>query len=306
MKKTTAVALLALTCSLGANAGILERFMKNVFTSYHGEGMPRKVGERREAIEYRQRFMDRMGITEFKDELGLSSFENNDSGLALIKKGNDDEAAFNTVLNQRNYSELLEWKNGPKFIKALKEYTQARGCIPKIVSVSHGWRSSERTGEGSGLSGTNGINGIYATDGNLPSSLGRLGTRSLDQDLAEAVRSGEVKFCDLCVAQFYACNVSAKFAKAFAKVSGCQSVVATGQNSPYFQTSNTELERARMYKGAHYWLSAAGVWEERQTSAMEAKGEKLGTWYRATPIKDASGRVTKIIDENLGDLYISL
>ncbi len=306
MKKTTAVTLIALTCSLGANAGILERFMKDVFTSYHGEGLPKKVAVRSEAVEYRKRFINRMGIIELKNELGLTVYENNDSGLALIKKGNDDEAAFNTVLNQRDYSTLLEWKNGPSFIKALKEYTSRNGCIPKIVSVSHGWRSSERTGEGSGLSGTNGINGIYSKEGNLPSSLGRLGTRSIEKDLAEAVRSGEVQFCDYCVAQFYACNISANFAKAFAKVSGCQSVVATGQNSPYFQSSETSADRNRMYKGAHYWLSAAGVWEERQTDAMKSRGEKLGTWYRATPLKDSSGRVTKIVEENLGDLYISL
>lgn len=306
MKKTAAVALIALTCSLGANAGLLERFMKDVFTSYHGEGLPKKVGTRSEAVEYRKRFIDRMGIIELKNDLGLTVFENNDSGLALIKKGNDDEAAFNTVLDQRNYSERMEWKNGPKFLKALKEYTSKRGCIPKIVSVSHGWRSSDRTGEGSGLSGNNGINGIYAAEGNLPSSLGRLGTRSLEKDLADMIQSGEIQFCDYCVAQFYSCNVSARFAKQFAKVTGCQSVVATGQNSPYFQKSDTSADRARIYQGAHYWLSAAAVWEEHQTDAMKERGEKLGTWYRATPLKDAKGRVTQIIDENLGDLYISL
>ncbi len=311
--KTSKVLLLA-TLTLGMNASshaslisfIQKKLMKASFSSFHGEGLPKKVGKKSYAVEYRKDFMDRMGIYSEVDELGLEQYSGNNIGLALIKKGNDDEAAFNTVLAQKNYRSLDEWRNGPQFLDSLEKYTEKYGCIPKITSVSHGWRSSERTGEGNGLSGNNGINGIYASSRDLPKSVGKFGTRSLDKDLAERVAEGKIQFCGSCVAQFYACNVGADFAKIFSQVSGCQTVVATGQNSPWFQSSATDEDRQRVYKGAHYWKSAAGVWEESNTEAKKKGYDALGSWYRSTPVKNSRGQVTDIISENLGGQYISL
>ena len=311
--KTSKIALLAvLTLGLNANSEaslfsfIMNRFLKDSFSKFHGEGLPKRVGQSKTALEYRKDFMDRMGIYSEVDELGIEQYYNNKIGLALIKKGNDDEAAFNTVLAKKDYRALMDWKNGPQFISALEDYTEKYGCIPKITSVSHGWTSEGRDGEGNGLTGDKGINGIYATDKALPNSLGRFGTRSLEEHLAEKINEGRIQFCGSCVAQFYACNVGAKLASTFSKVTGCQTVVATGQNSPWFQSTRTSEDRQRVYQGAHYWKSAAGVWAESKTEANKKGYDALGTWYRSTPVKNNYGRVEKIISENLGGKYISL
>ena len=280
--------------------------LANIFTQEHGSDVPLLVGEKPEAIAYREAFKGDFGITSYTDHLGLTQYKGNDIGLALIKKRNTNEAAFITVLNQKDYTTKSTWKNGPSFIKTLKEYTAKNGCIPKITSVSHGWRSTERPGEGKGLSGTSGHNGIYATQADLPEAVRKIGSRSLEKDMTAAMNAGEIKFCSSCVAQFYACNIAAKFAKVFAQISGCQTVVATGLNSPMFQSLKTDLDKQRVYSGAHYWQSAAGVWAERYTDAHRASGERPGSWYRATPIKGADGKVQSIVSENLGQQYISL
>lgn len=308
--KLMAAGLIAAALTTSTQASFLDfivaKFMENSYTSFHGEGVPKKVGELEVAKKYRQDFINEFGITSEVDELGIKKFFNNEFGLALLKKGNDDEAAFNTVLSQKNYDQLLEWRNGPQFIKVLKKYTKENGCIPKVLSVSHGWRSEGRDGEGHGLSGNKGINGIFASKEDLPKSLGRFGTRSLNEHMKEAIEDGDIKFCGSCVAQFYACNISADFAEVFAEVSGCQTVVATGQNSPYFQSSATPEDRQRVYEGAHYWKSAAGVWAESSSQAKKNGYDALGTWVRATPVKNQDGKVQKVVKENLGNQYISL
>ena len=293
--------LMVISISGKAQIFNLGRSQDQIFSPAHGYDLPKKVGKKAQAKSYRQQYMDQMGVSSFIDELGITQFSGNDNGLALIKKGNTDEGAFLTVLNQRNYKEVLEWKNGPEFIEVLKRYTSRNGCIPKITSVSHGWISEDRPGEGDGLSGNKGTNGIFATEGDLPTGFKKFGSRSLQKDMKEAVDSGEIQFCGRCVVQFYACNISAKFASTFAAVSGCQAVVATGMNSPIFQSDNRKV-----YAGAHYWKSDAGVWAERHTDAQRARGERLGSWYRATPVKDASGRVRSLVEENLGKEYIAL
>ncbi len=312
MKKSHVAIMATLVLGFNANSEaslfsfVMNKFMKSSFSSFHGEGVPKKVGKSSVAVEYRKDFMDQMGIYSEVDSLGLEQYVNNNIGLALIKKGNDDEAAFNTVLAKKDYRKLEDWKNGPQFIDALEDYTEKYGCIPKITSVSHGWVSEGRTGEGNGLSGDKGINGIYATGKNLPKSLGRFGTRSLEEHLAEKIEEGKIQFCSACVAQFYACNVGAKFASTFSEVTGCQTVVATGQNSPWFQSTNTEADRQRVYRGAHYWKSAAGVWAESGTEAKKKGYDALGSWYRSTPVKNSRGQVKSIVSENLGGQYISL
>lgn len=280
--------------------------LANIFTPKHGSDVPRLVGTKQTAIDYRETFKKEMGITSFTDELGITQYKGNDIGLALIKKNNTDEAAFITVLNQKDYTRRIEWKNGPGFIEALKKYTSQHGCIPKITSVSHGWRSTERPGEGKGLSGSSGHNGIYATQADLPEAVRKIGSRSLEKDMAAGIQAGEIKFCSTCVAQFYACNIAAKFANEFTRISGCQTVVATGLNSPMFQSFATSEDKRRVYEGAHYWQSAAGVWAERYTDAHREKGERPGSWYRSTPVKGANGEVKEIVGENLGQQYISL
>jgi hypothetical protein len=309
MLKTILVATVVMS-SVHTHANFFSRILgdplANIFTSSHGEGVPKKVGEKRAGAQYRAQFIKEMGITSYTDSLGLTQYQGNDVGIALIKRNNTDEAAFITVLNQKDYTERLTWRNGPGFIEALKEYTARNGCIPKVTSVSHGWRSTDRPGEGKGLSGSKGQNGIYATQADLPEAVRKLGSRSLSKDMQEGINSGEIKFCSSCVAQFYACNIAAKFADTFSKVSGCQTVVATGLNSPMFQSLETSADKQKVYAGAHYWQSAAGVWAERYTDAHKARGERPASWYRSTPLKDANGNVKSIVGENLGQQYISL
>lgn len=306
-----ATSFLMILCFLAPSAQaslydrIVAKLTKEIFTSYHGEGLPLKVGESEAGKKYRASFIEKYGIVTYTDELSLTQFRNNDFGLALLKKGNDD-AAFENIMSQRNYTSREDWKNGNQFIKELKSYTKEHGCIPKLNSLSHGWASGGRPGEAAGLSGSKGFNGFFATDGDLPGLLARSGTATVNGDLKKAVEKGDIKFCGSCIAQFYACNIAPKFADVLAKVSGCQVVVATGQNSPYFQSLKTEEDKQRVYSGPHYWKSAAGVWAERHTDEQRANGERKASWYRATPIKNASGEVVDVKGENLGESYISL
>ncbi len=309
--KIKSITLLALLIAIKpANASLLDfltkRFLQDSFSTFHGEGLPKTVGKSEYGKKYRENFMATNNIYSEIDELGIEQFINNDIGLALIKRGNGDEAAFKTVLDQGNYQKAIEWKNGPEFIKVMKEYTEEYGCIPKIISLSHGWVSEGREGEGNGLTGDKGINGIFASADDLPRSLGRIGTRSLEKSLAKEIERGNIKFCNSCVAQFYACNIGAKFASSFSRVTGCQAVVATGQNSPWFQSFETPEETQSVFKGAHYWKSEAGVWAESNTMAKEKGYDALGTWYRSTPIKDLNNNVIDVVSENLGKQYISL
>lgn len=308
MKKNLIISTL-IFASIQADASIFdrirERLSESIYTSYHGEGLPEFVGEAPEAAQYRKSFMKKNGITQRVDDLGLIQFENNDFGMGMLKDGNDDQAFMN-ILSKRNFDESYEWRNGPQFIRVLQDYTANYGCIGKVTSLSHGWASGDRPGEGSGLSGDRGFNGVYATGEDLPGFIARAGARSLEVSLKKEIEEGTIKFCNLCVAQFYACNISAKFAKSFSEVSGCQAVVATGQNSPQFQSFATQEDKRKVFEGSHYWMSAAGVWAERLTEEDKRAGRRKASWYRSTPIKGRDGKIQRIVEENLGETYISL
>ncbi|ATH08241.1 hypothetical protein BIY24_09845 [Halobacteriovorax marinus] len=283
----------------------IAKYMTKVFSSSHGEGLPLKVGELSEGVEYRNHFMETMGIEALERD-GMTLYTGNNKGLGLVKKSNEDEPAFDLILSKNNFNSLVSWKNGKKFIKALKDYTKDNGCIPKITSTSHGWRSEGRTGEGHGLSGKSGFNGIYVDYEHGPEKIAKTGSRTFKDDLIKEIKKGKIKFCSSCIAQFYACNVSTYFADSFAKMSGCQTVVATGQNSPYFQERDADGGYTRIVNGSHYWKSAAGVWEERQTEEMTLNNERKASWYRSTPIRNSQNEVIDLVKENLGELYIAL
>ncbi|MCR9203508.1 MAG: hypothetical protein NXH75_02955, partial [Halobacteriovoraceae bacterium] len=158
MNKSLLLPLLVVL-SLNSQASWLDRLRadlsKDIYTSFHGEGLPLVVGSTETGLQYRQNFINQNRITSKVDEYGIVQFDNNDVGIALLKKGNDDHAFLN-ILDKRNYVKMDEWRNGPQFLKALKKYTKDYGCIPKITSLSHGWASGDRPGEGSGLSGNRG------------------------------------------------------------------------------------------------------------------------------------------------------
>ncbi len=310
MKTNIKIILLLLISTLSvSNASVIdnfiEKYMTKVFSNGHGEGLPKSVQTLPEAIDYRNNFIHKMGILK-SDENEFITFSHNNKGLALVKRSNESEPAFELILSKRNYNKLVSWKNGKAFIKALKGYTKENGCIPKITSTSHGWRSSGRTGEGHGLSGKKGFNGIYVDYKHGPEGVAKNGSRTFKNHLKKEIKKGSIKFCNSCIAQFYACNVSTYFANSFAKMSGCQTVVATGQNSPYFQKRDEDGGYDQIHKGAHYWKSASGVWEERQTVKMKDNNELKGSWYRSTPIKNEHNEVIDLVKENLGKLYISI
>ena len=125
--------MLTILINLSTNASLFDRlskrFLRDSFSNFHGEGLPKKVGQSIVAIAYRERFMSQNGIYSEIDKLGIEQFFNNDIGLALIKRGNGDEAAFNNVLAQKNFTSRNDWKNGPQFISVLEDYTKNYGCI---------------------------------------------------------------------------------------------------------------------------------------------------------------------------------
>ncbi len=264
-----------------------------IATKTHGEGLPRTISVDSRAEKFRQQFKNEQGITSY-EHLGLTFYRGNSQGLAIVKTTNRTEMAFVNIM--KGTEEIKTWTNGQSFINRLAEYTDKYGCIPKFTSVSHGWRTEEDIGEIHGLSGAKGYNGIFSRDENRPTGFKRFGSRTLDEHLREAVEDGSVKFCDTCLAQFYACNVSVEFADYFAEISGCQTVLTTGQASPYFQDMDTPENRRLTLSAFHYWLGTPAIWAERGKSG----------WYRVTPLKDHRGDITKFVRENLGPLYIAL
>lgn len=260
-------------------------------TSNHGEGLPNLVGESPYALQYREDFMTKHGIKTY-EEFGITHYKNNKIGLGLIKSANRDENVFKHILSKTTKTRM-KWNNGKQLIKRLKEYSESVKCIPKVVSTSHGWASNKGGGEWHGLSGMTRNNGFYASEETRPKKWG--GSRS-SSDLAEEVEKGNIKFCNSCIIQFYACNVSTYFAKSVAKATGCQVVLATGKAAPVFRSSETELDVQQMYNGHHYWQSGAAFWDDRGVSS----------WYRITPKKTPYGEIIEFVEENLGDTYIAL
>ena len=305
--------------STTANASVLSFLAKALgvykqsFTQKHGDGLPEAVNVDQRALNYRKSFMEQEGIYAVEKH-GATYYENNDKELALIKTGNKKEPAFLKILKDRD---VISWKNGAAFIKKMEDYTAKNGCIPKITSASHGWKSvsaldrslskSERefVGEGHGLSGWVGLNGIFATEATSPRGLAKNGARSLDKHLQQSIDKGTVKFCSKCLIQFYACNVSTLFVDTFAKISGCQVVAATGKASPYWSTQKqveTNDDKFNRSHAFHYWSNGGGVWEERKGDGEYFKSG----WYRATPLKSYYGEVEDVVRENLGLTYIAL
>lgn len=287
MKMTSFLASFALIFSAYAN----ER--AGFATSTHGEGLPLEIGVHPLAQEYRQQYISDQRIESY-ERFDLEFFRGNSKGIAMVKSTNAKEMAFVNIM--KGTQVITTWKNGISFISTLEEYTKKYGCIPKLTNVSHGWRSEEDIGEVHGLSGSKGYNGIFSTEKHRPQGLKQIGSRTLETDLKAAVQSGRVKFCESCLVQIYACNVSTEFADVFAQISGCQTVLSTAQASPFFQKMETPEDRQLTLNAFHYWLSSAALWAERGRAG----------WYRATPIKDQRGQFMELIKENLGELYIAL
>lgn len=286
--KLSLVLCIALLCSQA-----LSNERAGFATKTHGEGLPISIGTNYLAEEYRDQYMRDRGI-EIYEKHGLDFFRGNSKGMAMVKSTNAKEMAFVNIM--KGTQVVTTWKNGISFISALEDYTKKYGCIPKLTNVSHGWRSEEGIGEIHGLSGSKGYNGIYSTEKNSPKGLKNIGSRTLEKDLKEAVESGRVKFCQTCLVQIYACNVSTEFANVFSQISGCQTVLSTGQASPYFQKMDTPEDKQLTLSAFHHWFSSAALWAERG---------RVG-WYRVTPIKDQHGQLMELIKENLGELYIAL
>ncbi|MFT6069230.1 MAG: hypothetical protein ACJAT2_000293 [Bacteriovoracaceae bacterium] len=257
----------------------------------HGDGLPSIVGEDAFAVQYREDFMTKHGITSY-EKYGITHFENNKIGLGLVKSANRNENVFKHILSKTSKTKM-KWNSGKQLIERLKEYSDSVSCIPKVVSASHGWASHKGGGDWHGLSGRTRNNGFYASEEARPKKWGASRT---SEDLAAEVKEGNIKFCNKCIIQFYACNVSTKFAKSVAKASGCQVVLATGKASPLFRSSETQLDVDQMYNGHHYWQSGAAFWDDRGVSS----------WYRVTPKKTPYGEIVEFIEENLGDTYLAL
>lgn len=287
--KTSLFLILSLVASVDAMADNRER----ISTSTHGVGLPYEVGTRAEGEAYRARYMRQEGIQSYQ-KYGVEFFRNNQRGLGLVKANNTDEPAFMNIL--KGIQKITTWRNGDSFIEAMEDYTSRYGCIPKITSTSHGWISPDELGEVHGLSGWNGLNGIYTRESQRPTGFGKFGSRTLEEHMAKSINQGKIKFCGTCIVQIYACNVSAEFANVFARLSGCQTVVGTGQGSPYFRSYETQEDRNLTTTAFHHWSSAAAVWEERG---------RVG-FHRATPVKNSRGQVTNLVLENLGTHYIAL
>lgn len=307
--KLRQIALVALLVPVMANASFIDKFiqryMTKAYSSSHSLDLPKKVQTLAEGEAYRADFIKKMGIIEY-EEGGITLYKNNLKGMAIIKKNNRREAAFKAILySGKNYNKLYNWKNGKDLIKRMKSYTQKYSCIPKLTSTSHGWRSTGRTGEGHGISGSKGYNGFYVSFVHGPEKVAKYGARTIKDHLVQEIKSGAIKFCKSCIAQFYACNVSTRFADTFAEATGCQTIVATGQNSPQFQS----LEKDGKFKyntGVNYWKSDVGSLSERSTKEEKLRGELKAGWYRATPIKNSHNEVIDVVKENIGRLYIAL
>lgn len=263
-------------------------------TNGHSQDVPTTREELPSGVEYRENFMALHQISQYI-KFNYEFFENQKFGLGLMKVGNSD-AAFRDIL-YKTTRVIKKWKTGEDFLKSLVEYTMQHGCIPKLVSPSHGW-SSNRSGDVHGLSGIKGVkDGLFATPDTQPKK-GAKRSRNVSVDLKNLITQQQVQFCESCLIEIYACNVSVYFVKTLSKTTGCQVVAATGKASPRFQGKakegqTKEIAKYLEYNASHHWLSSPGDGTEYEN--------ETGVWVRATPSNQSGTTV-----ENLGRVYLAL
>ncbi len=274
-----------------------------------GEGLPLEVERSEVAEAYRSKLMQDFNITRF-EKYGIDHFsydgrtgKEGGLGLGLLKQENWNDNIFKNILGKTSQT-VIDWQDGRTFLDALKEYSsrieryhmyygeKKLNCIPKVTIAAHGWRSTPDelgSGEFHGLPGYTGEDGIYASPSTLESYFYNEGV--ISTELKEAAINKSINFCNTCLIEVYACNISTKFANELAKASQCQVVVATGKASPYYRSTETRELKNQTYSGEHIWSSGAATWSERGRSE----------WYRATP----QGRGIELIKENIGSKYIA-
>jgi len=136
---------------------------------------------------------------------------------------------------------LTSFRTGADFLAALKEASKGKDfCIKMLGVFTHGWSpvySKDPQGEqtltvnrgGIYSTGVGDYTGFYTRreEGDSPNA------RYVQNDLYNAVNSGDIKFCSPCKSVFNACRLGmSAFPYYWTKVTGCDTYVGLGGVSP--------------------------------------------------------------------------
>ena len=177
-------------------------------------------------------------VTTYIDPLGLVPESGSDTELEVsFSATGHDAGAFDDWLNllsnrPGNEVDILDWDNGMDILTKLKEWSsqgtdECPTCIKKMFVFSHAWLSNSALGKDS--------NGGVYSGGSARGFIGRKNQAdsATPKDVANSIKSGQVRFCEKCTITFTGCYVGAigSFVQDLATATGCEVVAATGASS---------------------------------------------------------------------------
>lgn len=113
--------------------------------------------------------------------------------------------------------------------------------------------------------------------------------------LATRIRKGEIKFCNSCLIELYSCNIHKTWVTEFSKITGCQVIYGTGKVTGFIRDGKTVL---RGNRASDEILDAQG----KGTGRFKNINKRDGDFVRVTPLKDSSGKVLSVVEENIGQV----
>jgi len=137
---------------------------------------------------------------------------------------------FDGIARKGSPDNWISVETGQDIINDLKKLTKSADdcCIDKYTIAGHGWRFKP----GGGRDLYPGIPGGRDDFGFYESSTGRKKEVADLADLKKAIDSGDIKFCDPCSIQIYACRIDPSFTAKLSTITGCSVVAASGSCAP--------------------------------------------------------------------------
>ena len=156
----------------------------------------------------------------------LGNEEEIHKGVGLYVPNGDTEGENEHFKKQvsRNGFWAFETRTGKAMLRAMETVTAENkcNCIKTLSIAGHGFGAYNPDTSG-GIPGCGNNTGLYSE----APFFADIESATLN-DLATSIQSKKIKFCKACLIQLYGCRQRESFAIAFAKVTGCRVVFASG------------------------------------------------------------------------------
>ena len=220
-------------------------------------------------------------------------------------RGNGEEDVFRNNAKRSESDWYRDTATAGDMLETFEQYTKAKGCISKVMMAGHGWGDARRAG-GPGFPLASPGAGFYLDRDTVISNRVSVGPAArYMKHLEEKIngsrgfaglgrRGPSIKFCDRCLIEVHACNVSPKFTATLASVTGCMTVAGTGQVAPRYANDNTG-------RTDHIWSSSP---ESSGSDCKTMRGDACNAdFFRYTPVRGVSGATERVVEERLGRYY---